>query len=321
MQWAQWAHGTGRTVSGEYVLSFLDRVAGAPISWGVCEVPGWGLELPVARVLSEMSEVGLTATELGSEGYLPGEPGALRELCAEFGLSMIGGFVPLVLHDPAQRQASIEAARSAAELMGGAGGTEFITSMVASFDWGPRFELDASGWDHAAAMLAELEDLVADYGMHQAIHPHLGTMIERPQDVKNVLERSAVGWTFDMGHLMIGGYDPLAFLADARDRIVHVHLKDVHLDKAAPVFAGEQSIMQGVQSGMFCAMGDGDVPIAEIISELETSGYDRWYVLEQDAAITDGEPAPGEGPKVDVLRSIEYLRAINERLTAPLRAS
>ena len=71
MQWARGAHGTGRTVSGEYVLSFLDRVAGAPISWGVCEVPGWGLELPVARVLSEMSEVGLTATELGSEGYLP----------------------------------------------------------------------------------------------------------------------------------------------------------------------------------------------------------------------------------------------------------
>ena len=166
-----------------------------------------------------------------------------------------------------------------------------------------------------------LDLLILNCYLSQAIHPHLGTMIERPADVKNVLDRSPVGWTFDMGHLMIGGYDPLEFLRDARDRIVHVHLKDVHLDKAAPVFAGEQSIMQGVQNGMFCAMGDGDVPIAEIINELETSGYDRWYVLEQDAAITDGEPAPGEGPKVDVLRSIEYLRAINERLTAPLRAS
>ena len=100
-----------------------------------------------------------------------------------------------------------------------------------------------------------------------------------------------------------------------------MHLKDVHLDKAAPVFAGEQSIMQGVQNGMFCTMGDGDVPIAEIVTELEMTGYDRWYVIEQDAAITDGEPAPGEGPKIDVLRSIEYLRAINARFTEARAAS
>ena len=66
---------------------------------------------------------------------------------------------------------------------------------------------------------------------------------------------------------------------------------------------------------------DGDVPVAEVVTELERSGYDGWYVLEQDAAITDGEPAPGEGPKVDVLRSIEYLRAINAEFTAGQKAS
>ena len=39
--------------------------------------------------------------------------------------------------------------------------------------------------------------------------------------------------------------------------------------------------MQGVQNGMFCPMGDGDVPVAEVVTELERSGYDGWYVLEQ----------------------------------------
>ena len=76
---------------------------------------------------------------------------------------------------------------------------------------------------------------------------------------------------------MIGGYPPLEFLADAADRIRHVHLKDTILDKALPVLHGERSIMQGVQDGMFCAMGRGDVPIAEIVMSLERSGYDRWY--------------------------------------------
>ena len=47
------------------------RIAGAPISWGVCEVPGWGYQLGPDRVLTEMREVGLLATELGPEGFLP----------------------------------------------------------------------------------------------------------------------------------------------------------------------------------------------------------------------------------------------------------
>ena len=41
------------------------RIAGAPISWGVCEVPNWGYQLSPDRVLAEMQDVGLSATELG----------------------------------------------------------------------------------------------------------------------------------------------------------------------------------------------------------------------------------------------------------------
>ena len=43
--------------------TFLDRVASAPISWGICEVPGWGAMLPTPRVLTEMSGLGLPATD------------------------------------------------------------------------------------------------------------------------------------------------------------------------------------------------------------------------------------------------------------------
>ena len=64
------------------------------------------MELPVDRVLSEMQDLGLAATELGSDGYLPTDPGELREVCARYDLEMICGFVPVVLHDPAQRDSS-----------------------------------------------------------------------------------------------------------------------------------------------------------------------------------------------------------------------
>ena len=54
----------------------MDRVAGAPISWGVCEVPGWGYQLAPEQVLPEMREIGLVATEFGPEGFLPADPEA-----------------------------------------------------------------------------------------------------------------------------------------------------------------------------------------------------------------------------------------------------
>ena len=36
------------------------KIAGAPISWGVCEVPDWGYQMTPERVLTEMRKIGLT---------------------------------------------------------------------------------------------------------------------------------------------------------------------------------------------------------------------------------------------------------------------
>ena len=74
------------------------RIAGAPISWGVCEVPGWGYQLGPDRVLAEMRQVGLTATELGPDGFLPAGPEAMTRVLDHHGLRAVGGFTPLLLH-------------------------------------------------------------------------------------------------------------------------------------------------------------------------------------------------------------------------------
>ena len=47
----------------------LERVAGAPITWGVNGSPGWGHLMDRDRVMREMVESGLSATELGPDGY------------------------------------------------------------------------------------------------------------------------------------------------------------------------------------------------------------------------------------------------------------
>ena len=58
------------------------KIAGAPISWGVCEVPGWGYQLRPERVLAEMRDAGLAATELGPDGFLPADAGRTRGAAA-----------------------------------------------------------------------------------------------------------------------------------------------------------------------------------------------------------------------------------------------
>ena len=78
----------------------MNRIAGAPISWGVCEVPGWGFQLGSQQVLTEMREVGLTATELGPDGFLPADPAELAATLDEYGLQAVGGFTPVLVHEP-----------------------------------------------------------------------------------------------------------------------------------------------------------------------------------------------------------------------------
>jgi hypothetical protein len=43
-----------------------NRIAAGPISWGVCEGPSWGVELPAVQVLPEiLQEVGVVTTTEG----------------------------------------------------------------------------------------------------------------------------------------------------------------------------------------------------------------------------------------------------------------
>jgi inosose dehydratase len=294
------------------------RVAGAPISWGVCEVPGWGKMLSSSRVLSEMRSLGLTATELGAPGFLPAEPEALRAELGSYDLRLIGGFVPLVLHDPARRTDALRRARATAELFQGCGATRFVTAVVQDYDWSRPVPLDADGMKRMASGLAAVDDVCATHGLTQVLHPHVNTLVETKADVELALEHSTVLWCLDTGHLRIGGVDPVEFARSEAHRVGHVHLKDVHTQMAAKVLSREVSLLKGVQQDLFRPLGTGDVAVDEVVASLEARGYAGWYVLEQDTALTNGVPPEGTGPVEEVMRSLTFL---TDRITPRLVAA
>ena len=76
---------------------------------------------------------------------------------------------------------------------------------------------------------------------------------------------------------------------------------------AGAVIGRETTIMAGVQSGLFTPLGQGDVAISSVIETLESAGYQGWYVIEQDTAITGEIPPLGEGPVTSVAASMAYL--------------
>jgi inosose dehydratase len=285
------------------------RLAGAPISWGVCEVPGWGRQLPPERVLAEMSDLGLSATELGPTGYLPTDPRPLRALLDAHGLDLVAGFVPLVLHEPSAAPALEYARRSAATLASAGAGT-FLAAIVQDAEWSRPRPLDDAAHSRLVAHLAEAERIVAGEGLTLAIHPHWDTLVETASDVDRVLAASDAPWCLDTGHLFIGGVDPADFVAMHGDRIAHVHLKDVDSAVAARLRAGDVTLMQAVQAGLFRPLGQGDAGIEAVMRRLDRQGYERWLVLEQDTAITGQEPPVGSGPVVDVRASIDFLNTL-----------
>lgn len=281
------------------------KIAGAPISWGVCEVPGWGYQLRPDRVLAEMRDVGMTATELGPEGFLPGETSALTALLDSYGLACVGQFAPVVLHE-ADHDPVPDIAASLDAIVACNADVLVLAAATGTAGYDARPTLDNRQWSTLLTNLDRLAGAAAERGVLAVLHPHVGTMVETSDEVDRVLSGSSIQLCLDTGHLMIGGTDPLALARQVPGRIAHAHLKDVDAKLAAAVQAGTLTYTDAVRSGMYTPLGAGDVDIAGIVTALRSNGFDGWFVMEQDTILAE-EPTD-EGPIGDVRASVSYMR-------------
>ena len=294
------------------MIAFADRLAGAPITWGVCEVPGWGCQLGAERVLSEVAALGLRAIELGPPGFLAGGPAEVARTLRRHDLRLAAGFVPATLHRADHREHALDTVGRAAETLAAAGADVLVLAAELANGAGGydrSTELSDSEWSLLFEGLDASREVVARHGLPIALHPHYGTAVERRDHVERVIAGSDVALCVDTGHLLVGGVDPLEVVRAADGRVVLAHLKDVDARLASRVRRGEVSYQDAVSQGLYQPLGDGDVDVASVVRELEASGYSGWYVLEQDVVL-EAEPASGDGPAVSAARSLTYLKGI-----------
>ena len=286
------------------------RIAGAPISWGVCEVPGWGYQMEAERVLREAAGLGLTAVEAGPDGFLPPDPEKMSGLLSGHGLELVGGFVPAVLHRPEARASELASVERQARLFAAAGASVLV--LAADTDQEGYEEsagLNDNEWEELFETLAMVEEIGARHGLSVVLHPHYGTEIERPEQVQRFLEGCDTALCLDTGHSMVGGGDPVELAESAAGRIRHVHLKDVDQSLTERVVAGTLDYEKAVRDGLYRPLGDGDVDVRRVLEVMDGAGFDGWYVLEQDIML-DAEP--DDGPADEVGRSLNFLKGVLE---------
>jgi inosose dehydratase len=288
----------------------LNRIAGGPITWGVDGSPGWGYLMDSDRVLSEMRSTGLSATELGPEGFLPTDPDQLVDYVAGYELQVVAGFVPAVLYRDRgieDQLAYVDRANSQLAKTG----SKFIVLGPDSHHEGydTEIEMTSDEWQTFSANLERVMHNAEDHGLATAVHPHWGMAISRENEVERMLGCSEAGLCLDTGHLFLSGCDPLDIAKMAGDRVIHVHLKDVDDSMAERVRAGELPFRQAVIDGMFKPLGSGVVDIDGVIRHLEANNYRGWYVIEQDCALAE-DPAPGAGPVADAASSVAFLERL-----------
>jgi inosose dehydratase len=113
-------------------------------------------------------------------------------------------------------------------------------------------------------------------------HHHMGTIVQSEADIDAFMASTgpAVHLLLDTGHATWGGADPAALARRYRDRISHVHTKDVREAVMGEARAGDWSFLDSVVAGVYTVPGDGMVDFASVFREL--AGYGGWVVVEAE---------------------------------------
>jgi inosose dehydratase len=271
------------------------RFGVSPIAWVNDDMPELGAGTALETILADARDIGFAGVELG--GIFPRDATVLKPLLDGYGLDLVGGWFSgnLLAHDV---EAEIAAAQDHLALLKAMGSTVFVHAETSNAIHGrmdtpladtPR--LDDAGWKLFGDRLTRFADHVAAEGLRFAYHHHLGTVVERPEDLYAFIKSTGevVGLTVDTGHAALGGIDPVAAIRAYPGRVSHVHCKDIRAQVFAGVQAKGDSFLRGVLDGMFTVPGDGGLDYAEVMRALADIGYSGWIVVEaeQDPAVAN----------------------------------
>jgi inosose dehydratase len=295
-------------------------VANAPCSFGAFEVTiGVDPNVPDSvTLLDHVAAAGYQGIDLGPVGYL-GTGRQLHDRLAARGLVLAGGYVPLPFPDPAALAEQIGYLDALLDILDAApdgtaprptladAGSPARAASPGGGATDRSIGLDETGWRHLADGVARAADRCRERGYEPAFHHHTGTYVEGVREIEELLGRTDVNLCLDTGHLLVGGGEPATAIRDWAGRINHLHLKDARRATVASIVADRAPVEEIWRRRAFCALGQGDVGMDEVLQAIAGTGYSGWVVVEQDILPDPAEPV--ERPAADQVANREWLRA------------
>ena len=264
-----------------------------PIGWSNDDLRELGGDTPLETCLAETCLAGYDGIELGHK--FPRDAKTLRPILDANGLELVSGWysTELLARDAA---AEIAAMQPHLALLKAMGCGVLIAAECSNSVHGNRAIpladrpiLAATGWAAFGRRLTLVADAAAAAGLELVYHHHMGTVVQTGAEIDLLMANTgaSVRLLLDTGHATFGGADPVGLARRYRDRIGHVHCKDIRRNVMVRVWAERMSFLDGVVAGVFTVPGDGMVDFPAVLAELP--GYDRWLVVEaeQDPAVAN----------------------------------
>ena len=270
------------------------RIGINPITWSNDDMPELGGDTPLETCLTEARRAGYDGVEKGNK--FPSTAPEMNAALSPHGLRFVSGWhsVELLRRDAAEE---FRHARADLDLLRGTGAGVMIvceTSNTIHTDRATRLSrrpvLPAGEWARFGERLTAFGRLLLSEGIRLVYHHHMGTVVQTSDEIDLLMGSTGaeVQLLLDTGHAAWGGADPAALAARHRDRIGHVHCKDIRAEVRARADREDWSFLDSVLAGIFTVPGDGSLDFPSLLRRLPD--YDGWVVVEAEQDPAEADP-------------------------------
>jgi sugar phosphate isomerase/epimerase len=242
-----------------------------------------------AAILDAIAAAGYAGLEISRRmtGEFRADPAGLAAAVRARGLVLttLAFSSPSGFTDPARQADDLAAGEEAIAFAVAAGCRTLGLSGAALRGPGER----ATARRQAAGLYNELARRAVAAGLVAHLHPssHHGSVLETEAEYEAILaetDPALVRFGPDIGHMLRGGFDPLPLLRRYRDRLVHLHLKDV------------------TAAGAWAPLGQGVADVPALLAFLRETAYTGWLMLEEESEAARADPAAAVRHNRDWLR-------------------
>ena len=260
----------------------------APIAWSNDDMPELGGDTPLEQCLSEASEAGFSGIESG--GKFPKKSKELIPLLKKYNLNLCSGWYGANLRKNSVKE-EISKIQEQLKLFQDCKAPCIVFAEVSDSIAGDpdkslssRPQMDKEGWNEFCKKISEMGKFLEDQGMPLAYHHHMGTVIETQNDTERLLESTTdhVKLLLDTGHMLFAGGDSLQVAENFKERIIHVHCKDMRKNVLDKSLSQDSSFRQAFLDGAFTVPGDGCIDYKPLLNFLKKINYEGWLVVEAE---------------------------------------